>query len=184
MADYPRIVEINDERLKSLLQEKTELVMHGRELSQQIEDCENDMAALNTEILEHEKMIDVSDIDNEAREIKMAMKAITLQMQAVNKKYGDRLRAGVPATYYEQYEAREVAKKKLEEERNKIALKVQKKNDKIIPLGRKLMQPFLQDEYEDFESLRLEEGRVVGAIFSHMATFIEHFAKKRSAKMV
>lgn len=181
--EYPRTVILEDGKLKTLLQEKTDLVISGRELSQQIENCENDMQAVDKEIQEHESRVDVSDIHQKMNEVTEAMRAVTLQMAGLKKELHERLRAQVPVTFYEQYEALEVKKKKLEEERNKVALKVQKKNDKIIPLSRKLMSPHIQDEFEDYDSIRLEGGQIIATIFSHMQSFIDHFRKKKSQKV-
>lgn len=178
--DYPRTVTLESDKLKALLQEKTDLVLHGRELSQQIEDCERDMAAIDAEIQEHEKVVDVEDIRLKMKEVTEAMHAVMTQMEVLKGELRDRLKAKVPETFYEQYEALEVKKKQLEGDRNKLALKVQKKNDKIIPMGRKLMAPYIQDEYEDYDTLRLEGGQIIATIFSHMQSFIEHFKKRKS----
>lgn len=178
MADYPRTVILESDTLKALIQEKTDLVLEGREKTSQIELIENDMKAVDKEIQSIERSVDTSDIDAKAKEITDAMNAILEQSKQVKEELRERLKAAVPEMLIKQYEDCEQKKEKLEEERRKLALKVQKKNDKIIPLGRKLMQPFLQNEYEDFDTLRLEDGKVIGTIFSHLETFKEHHAKK------
>lgn len=179
--EYPRTVILEDGKLKTLLQEKMELVLEGREMSQKIEDVEANMKAIDTEIQTYEKKVDISDLDAKAREITEAMNAIIAQMEGLKKEVKDRIRAGVPDTFYAQYEENEAKKKSLESDRNKTALKIQKKNDKIIPLGQKLMKPHLQDKYEDYDSLRIEDGQIVGSIFSHLAMFNEQFDKRISA---
>ena len=178
--EYPRTVVIESEKLKTLLQEKTDLVLTGREMSQQIEDCENDMAALDKEIQEYEAKVDLTDLKERMQQVTDAMNVVMSEMSDLKGQVHTRLRDGVPATFYEQYEAIEAKKKKLEEDRNKLALKVQKKNDKIIPIGRKLIAPHITDEFEDYDTLRLEGGQVIATIFSHMESFKEHYRKRKA----
>lgn len=178
MADYPRTVVLESDKLKALIQEKTDLVLEGREKSEEIETVEADMKAIDAEISKIEQAVDKSDIDAQAKEVTEEMNAVMEKMQKIKEELGARLKAAVPEMLIKQYEDAVEKKKTLEEERNKIALKVQKKNDKIIPLGRKVMKPFLQDEFEDYDTLRLEDGQVIGTIFSHMEMFKEHYAKR------
>jgi hypothetical protein len=65
-------------------------------------------------------------------------------------------------------------REKLERERNKIALKVQKIKDKIIPLIRKEVKPLLKDPFDDIETAQIKEDKVVVDTFNH----IEEFKKK------
>lgn len=176
--EYPRTIIIDDEKLKTLIQEKTNLILIGREKNHEIEDVENDMKAIDKEIQAVEKSVDTSDIDAKAKVINDEMNAILERATAIKEELRARLKEAVPAMLIEQYETAEKKKTALEEERNKIALKVQKKNDRIIPLGQKLMKPYLLDEFEDYDSLRLEDGKVIGTIFSHLELFKQNHAKR------
>ena len=176
--DYPRTVVLENDKLKSLLEEKTDLVLIGREKSQEIEDIERNMDAIDKEIQGIEKQTDTKDIDAKAKVITDEMNEILERAKLVKDELKARLKAAVPQMLVDQYEENDKKKTELEEERNKIALKVQKKNDKIIPLGRKLMAPYLQDEFEDFDTLRLEEGKIIATIFSHLDMFKQHHAKR------
>jgi hypothetical protein len=176
--EYPRTVVLESDKLRQLLQEKTDLVLEGREMSQEIEFIENSMKAIDGEIQSIERLVDTKDIDVKAKEITDEMNAILDRAKTVKEELRDRLKVAVPSALIAQYEENEKNKTILEEERNKVALKVQKKNDKIIPLGRKLMAPYLQDEFEDYDTLRLEEGKVIATIFSHMEMFKQNHAKR------
>ena len=185
MTEYPRTVVLENDKLKQLIEEKTAIVMQGRELSNEIELLENDMRAVDREIVSIEKSVDTSDIDQEAKEVTEAMNAIMQQMEEVKKKLSKRLREAVPQMLIDQYDEKLKKKAELEEERRRLALKAQKKNDKIIPLGRKLMKPFIQDEYEDYDTLRLEDTedgkKIIATIFSHLDSFKAAHAKRVAA---
>ena len=41
------------------------------------------------------------------------------------------------------------------------------------------MQPYLQDKYDDYDTLRIENGEVVGTLFNHLNDFKERFNKDK-----
>jgi hypothetical protein len=59
-------------------------------------------------------------------------------------------------------------KEKLERDRNKIALKVQKIKDKVIPIIQKEVKPLLLQEYDDIETAKVKDGVVVINTFNHL----------------
>lgn len=81
------------------------------------------------------------------------------------------MQQNVPRELTKKYEDKKKFKELKENERNKIALKVQKFKDLIIPLGQKIAMPYLQEEFEDFNDIRLENGQIVLEIFSHLEDF-------------
>lgn len=176
--NYPRTVVLEDVKLKKALQEKEDMILIGREVSEEIEDIENDMAIIDTEIQALEKKVDLSDLEPKAQQLTDEMNILMEKMEAAKKEVWDRIRAQVPKEVTDRYEAKKQQKEALEVQRNKIALKVQKKLDRIIPLGRKVMRPFLENEYEDYDSLRIENGEVVGTIFSHLEDFMKRHKEK------
>lgn len=180
MNSYPRPVTIENPKLRELLQEKGDLILVGRELSDQIEKCEVEMKAADEAIQAIERAVDKGDIDERAKLITDDMNIVMGRMEALKKELVERLKAAVAPEAIALYEDAKKRKEDLETERNKVGLKVQKFNDRIIPLARKCMKEFLADEYEDYDTLRLEDGEVRGTIFSHMETFKEQFAKKKS----
>jgi hypothetical protein len=58
-------------------------------------------------------------------------------------------------------------------------LKAQKYTDKIIPLARKAMSEFLEDQYDDYDSLKLEDGKIVCTIFNHLDEWKANFNKRK-----
>jgi len=76
---------------------------------------------------------------------------------------------------------------KLEKERAKVGMQIQKVKDKVIPLVEKLVKPNLK-EYEDIETVTLEKGEIEVKVFNHLDEFkkayAERFTKKEEVKEV
>lgn len=175
--EYPRRIVLEDTKLKRLLSEKEELILQGRAKSDEIIALEADMDLVDKEIQEVEKKVDVSAIKAEADAVTVEVNTVMEKMNAVQRKLYDALKAAVPPSYGEKYNELKTKKEKEENDRNKIALKVQQKLDKIIPLGRELMKSYLENEFEDYDTLRLENGEVVATIFSHLDDFEKRYRK-------
>lgn len=181
MDEYPRTVKLDDSELKELLEQKEELVFSGRELSETIDEREKEMQKIDEEIQAAEKTADLTDINARAQEVTDSFNEIVTKMEAIKQEMFDRAKAMVPPELYTQYEAKKKEKEDLEIERNKIGLKIQQKNDKIIPIGRRAMKPHLKDMFEDYDTLRIENEEVIGTIFNHVDDFKKQFLNRKTA---
>lgn len=176
---YPRKIVLKDDKLKELLLAKEELVLKGREKSDEIEAVEREMAEVDLEIQALEKKVDISHIKKEADDITVEFNKALAKMEAIQKKVYEAMKGKIPKGLGENYDLLKKKKDKLENERNKIALKVQQKRDKIIPLGRKLLEPHKQNKYEDYDTLRMENGEIVATIFNHHEDWLANFGKQK-----
>lgn len=177
---YPKIIKIDNNKLKKLLEERKKMVENGIEMSKEIERLEKEMNETDEEIKAIEKGVDVSDIDNEAKDLTEKFLELQKEMDVVSQKIYDRLSEFVPQELKDKYHELNSNKEKLEEDRNKLALKIQKYKDKIIPIARKELNPFITDEYEDFEGVEVVNGEVEGKIFNHLEDFKKRFLEKKS----
>jgi len=175
---YPKTVQIESDKLKKLMIEKSKLVGIGRAKSEEIEAVETEMAEIDVKLQEEEKKVDITDILDKEKVLVAKVDEAIAEMKVLKQEIFDRMNAQVPKELHTRYDELKVAKETKETERNKIALKAQKFNDKIVPLGRKLMKPFLTDMYEDYDSLYLEDNEIMATIFSHMNDFKTNFKKK------
>lgn len=175
---YPKIVKIVNEKLAKLITEKGLLITKGRAVSEEIDVMEKEMAEIDVKLQEEEKKVDISDILKKEKVLTKTVEKAIKTMHGYKQEIFDRMNAQVPKELHTRYDELKKAKEDKETERNKIALKAQKYNDKIIPLGRKNMKPFITDVYEDFDSLALEDGEIVASIFSHMNDFQINFKKR------
>lgn len=177
--EYPRKIILDNSKLKTLLEEKGELIKVGRAKTNRIEEIETKMVIIDQKVVEEEKKVDISDLLDEEKEITKVVERAIEKMKDIKKRIFERMKDKVDSALHTEYEELNKEKEKLEAERNKIAIKAQKFNDKIIPLGRKLMSPYIQDEFEDYDTLRLEDGKVVATIFSHLNDFKTNFINKK-----
>lgn len=178
-SSYPRPVVIDSPKLKKLLVDKSEMVMQGREISVEIEEIEKDMDLIDKEIQTKEAGVEVKDLELKAAEITDRLNAVMKEMQDLKKEMYDRAKKLVPQELIDSYETKKKVKEDKETARRKIALKVQKWNDRIIPLSRKLMEPELKDEFDDYYGLVLENDEIIGTIFNHRVDFETRFREKR-----
>src|SRR3990167_7749187 len=175
---YPKTITLESDKLKKLLEIKAELVTQGRVISDEITQKEADMEQIDKEIQAIEKTVETDDIKKRAEETTRRFNEVVKDMDLVKKELYDKMKAGVGSELPAKYEAAKEETEQLENKRNKIALKVQKYTDKIIPLGRKLMRPHLEAEGDDYDTLRIENGWIVGTIFNHFDDYKKAFYKK------
>lgn len=69
---------------------------------------------------------------------------------------------------------------KLEKERAKIGLQIQKKKDKVIPIVEKMKNSgdIPLEEYDEIESVSIVKGEVEVKLFNHMEEFKKAYAEK------
>lgn len=175
---YPKTIQLENDKLKELLTKKSEMVNTGRAKSEEIEAIEKEMEEVDAQLQAEEAKVDISDLNDRQKEIGAKVDVAIMEMNEVKKEIFDRMTAQTSPELRTKHKELSDKKEKLENERNKIALKAQKFNDKIIPLGKDLMKPHLKDMYEDYDSLFLENGEIYATIFSHLQDFKTKFAKK------
>ena len=174
-----RTITINNEKLNKLLSEKEALILEGRATSELIETKESELEAIDKQVQEIEKTVDIKDLEEKANEATEAFNLAVKQMEAVRNEIFARMSKAVPNELKTKYEDIKKEIEELEIKRNKIALNAQKRTDKIIPLARKEMAKFIEDEFEDFESLKLENGIIVGTIFNQVEEFKQNYLKRK-----
>ena len=177
--EYPRTVFLEDPKLKRLLEERESMILDGRKLSADIDEKEREMDEVNQELLTVEATVDVDDLRQEAEKLTVQFNSVMSAMEDNQKKVRERLHQIVPQELKNKYDNKKKEKEDLENKRNKIALRVQKWNDRIIPLGQKVMSAFIQNEYEDYDTLRIENGQVVATIFNHFEDWKKIFFSKK-----
>jgi phenylalanyl-tRNA synthetase alpha subunit len=173
-----RTIKLENKKLLNLLTEKGDLINTGREVSDKVESYEKEMEELDLKVQEAEKKVDITDLTDKEKEISDRVQKCIDDMNAVKQEIYKRMSEQVDHTLHEEYEEVKKRKEQAEEVRNKIAIKIQKFNDKIIPLTRTLMKPFIEDEYEDYDTIKIEDGEIVATIFSHLDDFKDNFKKK------
>lgn len=176
-----KIIKLTDNKLKKLLTEKAELITLGRAKSEEIEVVEKEMEEVDTQIKDIEKQVNIDDFLAEEKVIVLKVEEAIKEMEVIKQNILARLKGHGEPELFKKYDDLKTKKDELETERNKIALKAMKYNGKIIPLGQKLMKPYLEDVYDDFDTIKIEDGEIVASIFNHLETFKDNFKKKQNA---
>jgi len=179
MTKYPRTIKLEDDKLKSLIEAKGELVKKGRAKSAEIEKIEIEMDKIEKDLMKEEKKVDLKEFKKREKDISKRMEKCIKDIDVVKKDIWAKIKEETPQDLRDKYDKADKSKEKLENERNKIALKAQKYNDKIIPLGRKLMKPYLENEFEDYDTIMMKDGEILSSIFSHLEEFKINFNKRR-----
>lgn len=181
--DYPRIIKVNDPKLLQLEQEKGKFIEEGRKISEQIEVVELEMGKIDTRLQKEEAKVDINDLKVKqadlTKQMADALTYFTAEIKKAQQEIFDRMAGKTDPALREQHKILQKQKEDLETERNKKALKAQKFKDRIIPLAQKLLRPHLQNDYEDFYDIRLENGEMIGTIFSHLDEFEKTYKKKK-----
>ena len=177
--EYPREIVLEDKKILKLLKEKDETLKYGRKYYDEAELLEAKLLDIDKEMQDLENAVDIADLKDEAVGLTNEFNAVKEKMDNLNQRVVDRKKVAVPQELKDKYDATKAEKEKFENLRNKAALKIQKINDKTIPLVRRLMRPFLQGIYEDYDSARLEGDTVVATVFSHLDDFEKNFANRK-----
>ncbi len=162
------MIEIENKKLHDWIVSKDELVNEGRKISGKIEAIEKEIEVFEKK----EKYITgkvkpdaklVAEGDLLAKGIEKTMKRLEELGQLIEKQKLDAIPEDMKLAHKAKMKEREV----LERERNKIALKVQKIKDRVVPLIQKEVKPLLK-EYDDIETAKTKNGKVIINTFNHL----------------
>ncbi len=171
---------LDNKKVHDYIVQKDLLVTEGRKISYEIE-------KLETKIQGYEKK-EMAITGNVKPPPEMVEKgdALTKEInklgEALTKLSDEITRAKLAAIPKEMEEAHKALMKEKEEKeraRNKIALKVQKLKDKLIPIVQKEVIPLLIDPYDDVETAKAKDGKVVITTFNHLEEWKKKFPRRR-----
>lgn len=171
------MITLENHRLHDLIVLKDELVNSGRKISQQIEDIERKAKVfeekekkITAKIVPPKELTDKGDAL--VKQITKLNIELTEIADGINKSKLDAVPKEMKDEHLQLLKDKEV----LERDRNKIALKVQKIKDKVIPIIQKEVKPLL-GEYDDIETAKTKDGKVVISTFNHLETFKSKFKR-------
>lgn len=171
------MIKLTNKRVHDYIVQKDELVTQGRAISKKIDDIERKTKRLE----DQEKRITAKVIP--PKEITDRGDALVKEVQALDKELGELVQkindsklAAVPSTMRDEHLALLKEKEQLERDRNKIALKVQKVKDRLIPIIQKEVKPLLGD-YDDIETAKAVNGEVHIATFNHLEDWKAKFKR-------
>lgn len=173
------MITLENNRLHALITDKDALVNSGRKISRDIDGIDIKIKRFQ----EREKRITAKVIPPKALtdrgdEITRQLNELAKELEKISNEVTDAKLAAIPSDVKEQHQKLLADKEKCERERNKIALKIQKIKDKIIPIVQKEVKPFLKDEFDDIETARATpDGKVTITTFNHLEDYKSKFRK-------
>lgn len=169
-------VKIDNKKLHDWIVEKDALVTEGRKISADLDKIEIKIKRFETLEKRITTKIEPKELTEKGEAIIKQMEALNKEVVEIGKKISAEKLAAIPAQMKADHEALMKERAEKEQARNKIALKVQKIKDRIIPLVQKEVKPLLE-EYDDIETAKVKDGQVVIETFNHLAEFKARFKK-------
>ncbi len=171
------MITLENKRLHDLIIQKDEIVERGRKISRAIDamemrakEFETKEKAITAKVVPPKELTDKGDAL--AKEVEKMGAELTKLADQINQSKLD----AIPKEMKDEHLQLLKDKEKLERDRNKVALKVQKIKDKCIPIIQKEVKPLL-GEYDDIETAKTKEGKVVIATFNHLDDFKKKFRR-------
>lgn len=171
------MIELTNKKLHDLVVLKDELVWNGRAISQTIEDKEKKVKAFEEKEKKiTAKIVPPKELTDKGDSIALQIGKLSDELDAIAKQINDSKLEAVPKEMKEEHMQLLKEIEGHERDRNKIALKVQKLKDKMIPILKKEVQPLL-GEYEDTETVKAKDGKVLVTVFSYLEDFKKRFKR-------
>jgi seryl-tRNA synthetase len=173
-------MQITDSKIIKLLTDKDALVKLGRDTSKKLEKLEYKIKILEDKEKAITAKVEPSELGDKAELLKKEINDKIKEFEKIASDIVKEKLAAIPKDIEEKHKQLLKDKEQLERDRNKIALKVQKIKDKVVPMIKKEVLPHLA-EFEDLESAEIKNGVCEVKKFSHLEEFKAQF-KKRNQK--
>ncbi len=172
------MITIDNKKMHDYIVAKDALVDEGRAVSKELEKIEVEITKCENE----EKKITGSvkpdpALKAEGDALVVVFNQTLKKLEEIGSKIESKKLEAIPKTLMDKHKALLKQREEKERERNKIALKVQKVKDRVVPLIQKEVKPFLK-EYDDIETAKTKNGMVVIATFNHLEDWKQKFKSK------
>lgn len=172
-----RIIKLFDPKLKEYLKDRNELVKEGRKLSGQIEIVDRKLDKNKEKQRKYTAEMEPKELIDRGWELDKKIAADLTELENIQKEIHKLKVLNIPEAVGNEYETLKKQKEDIEIERNKVALKVQKLKDRLIPIAQKLMRPHL-GEFEDMESVEIKGEKIEVKVYSHLNDWKKAFKEK------
>ena len=170
------MITIENKKVHDFIVEKDRLVNEGRKISQKIDDTEKEIVKFETKEREITAKVEVKELELKGNILNDECQKKFEELQKIVKQIEDVRLSHIPKDIKDAHLALMAKREELERERNKLFLKVQKIKDRIIPIIQKTVKPLLK-EYDDIETAKTKDGKVVIATFNHLEDFKRKFKR-------
>lgn len=172
------MLEIKNKKLHDWIVDKDRLVDEGRKIQGEIEKIQTKIEGYEKQEKEITgKIIPKKELTDEgdklAKEIEATMKRLEVIGQQIEQEKLD----AIPKEIKDSHQTLLKERQEKEREQAKIALKIQKIKDRVVPLIQKEVKPLLK-EYEDIETAKTKNGKVFINTFNHLDEWKRKFKSK------
>lgn len=172
------MIKIQNRKLHDLIVSKDDLVTEGRKITGQMEDLEKKVRSCE----DKEKKITAkiepdAELKTEGDALVEVFNNALKRLEEIGKAIEQKKIDAIPKELIAEHKGYLKQIESLERDRNKIALKVQKIKDRIIPLIQKDVKPMLE-QYDDIETAKAKDGVVIIETFNHLEDWKRKFNRK------
>ncbi len=174
------MITLENKKVHDFIVAKDTLVAEGRKISQKIEDTEKQIAAFEEKERKiTAKVIPPKELTDRGDTVVKEMMKHEDELNKIGKQINDFKLEAVPKEMKESHIKLLKEKEVLERDRNKIALKVQKLKDRIVPVVQKAIKPLLKDEFDDVSTAKAKDGKVIIETFSWLEDWKKQFRNRK-----
>lgn len=172
------MLTLDNKRVHDYIVQKDLLVDEGRKISREIE-------AMEVKIRQFEdqerkltaKITPPKELTDRGEVVTKELMKLTEELNSLSQKINDFKLEAVPKDIKDAHIKLLKDKEPLERARNKVALKVQKLKDKLVPIVQKELKPLL-GEYEDLETAKAKDGKVIISTFNYLEDWKAKFNRR------
>jgi len=168
------MITLENKRVHDYIVDKDKWVSQGMEVSKKLEKVEKEIADFEKKEKAITAKIEVKDLKERGDKLNDECQKKFEELQSVIKQIEEIKLKGIPKDIKEAHLAKMKEREQLERERNKIFMKVQKIKDRVIPIIQKEVKPLLK-EYDDIETAKTKDGKVILKTFNHLEEFKAKF---------
>lgn len=171
------MIIIDNKRLHDYIVQKDKLVDDGRAISRQIETLEVKIKRFeDKEKKITAKIVPPVELTDKGDAMAKELERLSAELGKIADQINQSKLDAIPEEMKNEHMQLLKDKEALERDRNKIALKVQKIKDKVIPIVQKEVKPLLK-EYDDIETAKVKDGKVVINTFNYLEDFKAKFKR-------
>lgn len=172
-------IEIQNKKLAELITLKDDLVTNGRTLTTEIEKSDKKIEMFEKQ----EKKITAAvapdpDLKTEGDALAELFQKTLSRLEEIGNEIQKKKLAAIPESLESDHKAELKNREHLEKERNKIALRIQKIKNKVIPIIQKETKPFLK-QYDDIETATAKNDTVYVTTFNHLVDWENKFKSRQ-----
>ncbi len=170
------MITIENKRLHDLIVDKDLHVTQGRGISKEIENLEIKIKRIeNKEKKITGSVVPPKELTDKGDELLKVLNKIDKELTEIAEGIEKAKLDAIPKEMKDEHMDLLKLRENLERDRNKVALKVQKIKDKCIPIIQKEVKPLLNDKYDDIETAKTKDGKVLITTFNHLEEFKRKF---------